>query len=104
MALLLGIFGLRNLSQKFGVARGTMTNANRHEIENARLNRAARYNTWNRNRFAVGVQQSMRRGPLKKMLLPKRQVILDLYYMRQNDSRSDIPHVNPVNAALAFYF
>ena len=63
-----------------------------------------RYNIWNRNRLAVGVQQSLRRGPLRKMLLPKRQIILDLYYMRQNDSRSDIQHVNAIGAALAFYF
>jgi hypothetical protein len=63
-----------------------------------------RYDIWNRNRWAVGVQQSIRRGPLRKMLLPKRQVILDLFYMRQNDSRSDIPHVNAIGAALAFYF
>ena len=63
-----------------------------------------RYNTWNRNRFAVGVQQSLLRGPLRKMLLPKRQVTVDLYYMRQNDSRSDTQHVNAIGAALTFYF
>ena len=63
-----------------------------------------RYNTWNRNRFAVGVQQSLLRGPLRKMLLPQRQVTLDLYYMRQNDSRSDTKHVNAIGAALTFYF
>ena len=63
-----------------------------------------RYNTWNRNRLAVGVQTSLRRGPIRKLLLPKRQIILDLYYMRQNDSRSDIQHVNGVGAALTFYF
>lgn len=63
-----------------------------------------RYSTWNRNRLAVGVQQSLRRGPLRKMLLPKRQVILDLYFMRQNDSRSDTQHVNAIGASLAFYF
>jgi hypothetical protein len=63
-----------------------------------------RTSAWNRNRFAVGFQQSLRRGPLRKMLLPKRQVILDLYFMRQNDSRSDTQHVNAVGAALAFYF
>lgn len=63
-----------------------------------------RYNTWNRNRFAVGVQQSLRRGPLRKMLLPKRQVILDLYFMRQNDSRSEVKRVNAIGAALTFYF
>ena len=61
-----------------------------------------RYSAWNRNRLAVGVQTSLRRGPLRKMLLPKRQVILDLYYMRQNDSRSETQHVNAIGAALAF--
>ena len=63
-----------------------------------------RYNIWNRNRFAVGVQQSLRRGPLRKMVLPKRQIILDLYLMRQNDSRAEIQHVNAIGAALSFYF
>ena len=63
-----------------------------------------RYNAWNRNRFAVGFQQSLRRGPLRRMLLPERQIILDLYYMRQNDSRSETQHVNAIGAALAFYF
>jgi hypothetical protein len=63
-----------------------------------------RHNTWNRNRFAAGVQAALRAGPLRKMLMPKRQVILDLYYMRQNDSRSDIQHVNAIGAALGFYF
>ena len=63
-----------------------------------------RYGVWNRNRYAVGVQTSLRRGPVLKMLLPKRQIILNLYYMRQNDSRSDIAHVNALGAALSFYF
>jgi Protein of unknown function (DUF2490) len=63
-----------------------------------------RYQAWNRNRWAVGVQQSLLRGPLRKMLLHKRQITLDLYYMRQNDSRSEVQHVNAVGAALAFYF
>lgn len=63
-----------------------------------------RYRAWNRNRLAVGMQTSLRRGPLMKMLLHKRQIILDLYYMRQNDSRSETQHVNAIGAALAFYF
>ena len=63
-----------------------------------------RYDIWNRNRLAAGLQTSLRRGPIRKMLLPKSQVILDLYYMRQNDSRSETQHVNGVGAALAFYF
>jgi len=63
-----------------------------------------RYQTWNRNRLAVGAQISLRRGPIRKLLLPKRQVILDLYYMRQNDSRSDTAHVNAIGVSLAFHF
>lgn len=63
-----------------------------------------RFDTWNRNRWSVGVQTSLRRGPILKMLLPKRQIILDLYFMRQNDSRSDSPHINALGAVLAFYF
>lgn len=63
-----------------------------------------RYGVWNRNRYSVGVQTSLRRGPVLKTLLPKRQIILDLYFMRQNDSRSDTPHVNALGAALSFYF
>ena len=63
-----------------------------------------RYRIWNRNRLSAGVQTSLRRGPLRRMLLPKRQVILDLYYTRQNDSRSDTQHVNALGASLAFHF
>ena len=63
-----------------------------------------RYGIWNRNRYAVGVQVSLRRGELMRTLLPRRQGILDIYFMRQNDSRSDSPHVNALGAALSFYF
>ena len=64
----------------------------------------SRYGVWNRNHYAVGVQTSFRPGPVLKMLLPKRQIILDLNFTRQNDSRSDRPHVNALGAALSFYF
>ncbi len=63
-----------------------------------------RFNEWNRNRVTVGVQHTLIRGPLQKMLLHKRQVVLDLYFMRQNDSRSQPRHVNAIGASLAFYF
>jgi hypothetical protein len=63
-----------------------------------------RYDIWNRNRLAVGLMTSLRRGPLRKMLWPQHQVILDLYYMHQNDSRSTPAHVNGLGAALSFYF
>jgi hypothetical protein len=63
-----------------------------------------RFGVWNRNRYAVGVVQSLRRGPILKQLLPKRAINLDLYLMRQNDSRSSPSHVNALGAALVFYF
>jgi len=63
-----------------------------------------RYDIWNRNRYAVGVQTSLRAGPLRKMLLPKKQVILDIFFLRQNDSRANPPHVNGLGAALSLYF
>ena len=34
----------------------------------------------------------------------RKNVVLDLYYMRQNDSRSETQHVNAIGASLAFYF
>ncbi len=63
-----------------------------------------RFDIWNRNRLAVGIMTSLRPGPLRKMLLPNRQVILDLYYLHQNDSRSSPAHVNGLGAVLQFYF
>ena len=63
-----------------------------------------RFGVWNRNRYAVGVVQSLRRGPILRQLLPKRGINLDLYLMRQNDSRSSPSHVNAVGAGLVFHF
>ena len=63
-----------------------------------------RFGVWNRNRYAVGVVQSLRRGPILRKLLPKRGINLDLYFMRQNDSRSSPSHVNALGAALVFHF
>ncbi|MFZ0062607.1 MAG: DUF2490 domain-containing protein [Pyrinomonadaceae bacterium] len=63
-----------------------------------------RFGVWNRNRYAVGVVQSLRRGPILRKLLPKRGINLDLYFMRQNDSRSSPPHVNALGASLIFHF
>lgn len=63
-----------------------------------------RYGIWNRNRVNAGVQASLRKGSILKLLLPRRQIVLDLYYTRQNDSRSSPAHVNAIGSALAFYF
>ena len=63
-----------------------------------------RRDIWNRNRLAVGLITSLRPGPLGKMLLPKHQITLDLYYLHQNDSRATPPHINGLGAVLSFYF
>ena len=63
-----------------------------------------RFGVWNRNRYAVGVVQSLRRGPILKTVLPKRGMNLDIYLMRQNDSRSSPSHVNALGAGLVFHF
>lgn len=63
-----------------------------------------RFSIWNRNRYAVGVVQSLRRGPILRKVLPKRGINLDLYLMRQNDSRSSPAHVNALGAGLIFHF
>ena len=65
----------------------------------------SRFNAWNRNRYAVGVVVPIRRRyAALKMLFPKRDVTLDIYYMRQNDSRSSTPHVNGFGMALGIHF
>ena len=63
-----------------------------------------RYNVWNKFRFAMGAQIELRPGPFSKIPLPKHQPILDIYYARQHDTRSDTPYVNAIGAALSFHF
>jgi hypothetical protein len=65
----------------------------------------SRFNTWNRNRYAFGVVLPIRRRyAALKMLFPKRDVTVDIYYMRQNDSRSSTPHVNALGLAFQIHF
>jgi len=63
-----------------------------------------RFGAWNRNRYAVGLVQSLRRGPIRRKLLPNRQINLDIYVMRQNDNHPSQSHINALGAALIFYF
>jgi uncharacterized protein DUF2490 len=53
----------------------------------------SRYQDWNRDRFALGLQ-----APLHP------RVMLDTYYMRQNDRRSQPAHVNALGLALNLFF
>jgi Protein of unknown function (DUF2490) len=65
----------------------------------------SRFDTWNRNRLAVGVQLSLKRGvPLISLVLPKKQFVLDVYVTRQNDSRSQPSHVRALGMVFNIYF
>jgi hypothetical protein len=64
-----------------------------------------RFEVWNRNRLTVGAEFQLKRGfPLLRELTPRKQVILDLYYTKQNDSRSQPHHVHAVGVALSLHF
>lgn len=64
-----------------------------------------RFDTWNRNRLTVGVQIPFKKGfPLISLADPKRQVVLDIFFTRQNDSRSQPSRIKAFGAALSIYF
>ncbi len=64
-----------------------------------------RFDVWNRNRLTAGTQIQLKRGfPLLRELTPRKQVILDLYYTKQNDSRSQPNHIHAIGATLALHF
>lgn len=65
----------------------------------------SRFHVWNRNRLSTGVQIQLRRAlPLLGHVTPRRQVILDLSYTKQNDSRSEPHHLHAIGAALRIHF
>jgi hypothetical protein len=65
----------------------------------------SRFDVWNRNRLTAGAEFQLQRGfPLLRELAPSKQVILDLYYTKQNDSRSEPHHVHAIGASIAFHF
>jgi len=65
----------------------------------------SRFKTWNRNRLAVGAQISFKRGaPLISRIHTKKQLVLDVYLLRQNDSRSQPSHVKALGMGLSIYF
>jgi hypothetical protein len=65
----------------------------------------SRFKTWNRNRFAIGTQIALKTGaPLISLIHPKRQLVLDVYLMRQNDSRSQPSRLIALGTAFSIYF
>lgn len=65
----------------------------------------SRFSVWNRNRLTAGVQIQLKKAlPLLRLVTPRKQVILDVYYTKQNDSRSQPHHLHAIGAALAIHF
>ncbi|MGH9880485.1 MAG: DUF2490 domain-containing protein [Pyrinomonadaceae bacterium] len=64
----------------------------------------SRFDTWNRNRLTVGLQVPLKKGfPIISLIQPRKHVILDIYLMRQNDSRSQPSRVRGLGVAVNFY-
>jgi hypothetical protein len=65
-----------------------------------------RFSTFNRYRFATGVQIALRRirsdEPL--LLLLRQERVLDIYYLRQEDTRSEPRHINAIGVSFAIHF
>ena len=59
---------------------------------NGELYYDTRYDVWNRNRYSVGVQ-----------VPAGRHLVLETYFLRQNDSRSGTPHVNAFSLKFNVY-
>jgi hypothetical protein len=65
----------------------------------------SRFKVWNRNRLTVGFQIQLKKAlPLLSLIDPRKQVILDINYTKQNDSRSQPNHIQAIGAALAIHF
>ena len=65
----------------------------------------SRFHVWNRNRLTAGVQIQLKRAmPLLRLVTPRKQVILDVNYTKQNDSRSQPHHLHAIGVALSIHF
>jgi hypothetical protein len=65
----------------------------------------SRFHVWNRNRLTTGVQIQLKKAlPLLRLVTPRKQVILDVYYTKQNDSRSQPHHLHAIGVAFALHF
>ena len=61
-----------------------------------------RFDTFIRDRLAAAVQITLNKKELSLIDL-RRQRVLDIYYLRQNDSRSQTKHVKALGVTFAIY-
>jgi len=65
----------------------------------------SRFDVWNRNRLTVGTQVQLKRAfALLRSVIPRKQLLLDVYYTKQNDSRSEPHHIHAIGTALVIHF
>ena len=66
----------------------------------------SRFSTFNRYRFASGVQYTFKRRSSREplLLLLRKERVLDVYYLRQLDTRSEPKHVNAIGLSFAIHF
>ena len=65
----------------------------------------SRFKVWDRNRLTVGVQVQLKKAlPLLSRITPRKQFLLNVYYAKQNDSRSEPHHLHTIGTALALHF
>lgn len=65
-----------------------------------------RFSTFNRYRFASGVQIKLRKIPSERplLLLLRKEREIDIYYLRQEDTRSQPKHINVIGVSFAIHF
>ena len=65
----------------------------------------SRFDVWNRNRLNVGTVIQLKKAfPLLRSVIPRKQLLLDVYYRKQNDSRSEPHHIHAIGTTLVIHF
>ena len=66
----------------------------------------SRFGTFNRYRFASGVQYTFKKRASSErlLLLLRKERVLEVYYLRQEDTRSEPKHVNAIGITFAIHF
>lgn len=88
------------LEREFSLPRRTITTYGSVEVFHD-----SRFKVWNRNRLTAGVEIQLKKAlPLLSLVTPRKQVVFEVYYTKQNDSRSQPHHVHAIGTALAIHF
>lgn len=66
----------------------------------------SRFSTFNRYRFQTGVQYTLKKRGSNEplLLLLRRERVLDIYYLRQEDTRSQPKHLNAIGVSFSIHF